>query len=631
MFGVHTRNRHTAGTGRSVAIHELLLNPRAHHTMNQPGKGDPGLRRDMARSHLRAEHRLSGPSGSVCGMSTDAPVSSRLLQRRVGELSGNFLVPDYQRGYRWGESEINHLLEDVKDSVGYDYYLQPLVVKRIDEGQWELVDGQQRLTTLYLIFQFIEVNHLPRARAPYTLEYATRPDSANYLRTLDPATAQENIDFFHIFSAYQIITRWFDAQLDGLQAAIDFYTAASKNLYVIWYEAEHDVDAKELFRRLNVGRIPLTDAELVKALLLARVRVNFPDGGRAHEVAAQWDVIERSLRRPEVWAFISGQDKREATHIRLLLDALADRIARPPRGRRPSFHTFETLRPLLEADADNVWNTIQDLYSLLIGWYENRTSFHLVGYLVAIDESFTSISDMAEGLTHTAFQAALVERIRTRLKLTADGVRELTYPSPRCTQVLLLMNVEATHPDQRYSFDRYAAAGWSLEHIHAQNAEALTQAEQWRAWLKDHLAVIKNLELLDPMESSILTGEVHDALSAKNLTATTFRALEARVASLFASNDLAEEIHSITNLALLGTRDNSALNNSVFAVKREMILDLDRQGAYIPPCTRNVFLKYYTPLGGQQLHLWGPSDRKYYLEELLRLVGPYLLDSKDSE
>ena len=74
-----------------------------------------------------------------------------------------------------------------------------------------------------------------------------------------------------------------------------------------------------MFTRLNVGRIPLTDAELVKALLLTRAS----ELKREREIAAQWDTIERDLRVPELWAFVTGRPSQEATHITLLLDTLA--------------------------------------------------------------------------------------------------------------------------------------------------------------------------------------------------------------------------------------------------------------------------------------------------------------------
>lgn len=238
-------------------------------------------------------------------MTNDGLKDATLATRLVGELEGHFCVPGYQRGYRWGEPEVRRLLDDVQVSGIEPYFLQPIVVKSQDDGKWELIDGQQRLTTLFLILQYIQ-KHLPAAQPRYTLEYQTRPDSAAYLSELNPDQQQNNIDFFHIFKALQCIRTWFERQDNPLQAAIDFYTATSKSLQVIWYEAPQHIDSKELFRRLNVGRIPLTDAELVKALVLARVRGAGGESDRAHQVAAQWDVIERDLRDPELWAFVTG-------------------------------------------------------------------------------------------------------------------------------------------------------------------------------------------------------------------------------------------------------------------------------------------------------------------------------------
>jgi hypothetical protein len=85
-----------------------------------------------------------------------------------------------------------------------------------------------------------------------------------------------------------------------------------------------------------------------------------------------------------------------------------------------------------------------------------------------------------------------------------------------------------------------------------------------------------------------------------------------------------DSMNSIFNLALLSSGDNSALSNSVFEVKRREIIKRDLEGAFIPVCTRNVFLKYYTPAEGQQIHFWGAKDRDGYRQAMLELVGNYL-------
>lgn len=556
------------------------------------------------------------------------------LQRRfVGDLDGHFFVPGYQRGYRWGKHEVGRLLDDIQQSGNEPYYLQPIVVKRLADGRWELVDGQQRLTTLFLILQYIRLNALPTAHPRYLLEYETRPDSQAYLSELNPDDHTRNIDFFHIYKAYVCIREWFERQGNELQAAIDFYTAMSKSVQVIWYEAPAQMDSKELFRRLNVGRIPLTDAELVKALLLARVRDTPGQTDQAHEVAAQWDVIERDLRAPEVWAFVTKKAHGEATHIRLILDTLADAISRPPvRGSRPLFHTFETLRPRIEKSARSVWNDVQDMHSLLLGWYEDRDLYHRIGFLVAMGEPFENVVNLAQGRARSELEVLLTTRIRARLARTAEQIRELTYPSEKCTEVLLLMNVESirrrTGSSERYSFQAHASGAWSLEHIHAQNAEPLRRAEQWTEWLRLHREALSAVPTDNEAERDMLLADIDGALAASPLPENTFRELEERVVrSLSVDGETEDEVHSISNLALLASGDNSALSNSVFEVKRQEIIRRDKAGAYIPVCTRDAFLKYYTDAHAQQTHFWGTKDREGYLVEMLRLLDPYLTAS----
>ena len=76
-------------------------------------------------------------------------------------------------GYRWGRHEVDCLLDDIEASGTQNYYLAPVVVKRMDDGRWELIDGQQRLTTLFLILRYVQ-GHLPSAKLRYHLEYQTR-------------------------------------------------------------------------------------------------------------------------------------------------------------------------------------------------------------------------------------------------------------------------------------------------------------------------------------------------------------------------------------------------------------------------------------------------------------------------
>lgn len=382
----------------------------------------------------------------------------------VGDITGDFFIPDYQRGYRWGSLEVTTLLQDIDDAKGNAYYLQPIVLKAMSDGRWELIDGQQRLTTLYLILRYVREEILPTAPVTYSLEYETRPGSGDYLDQIDLDRRNDNIDFFHIAEAYDAITAWFEAHGHRkVKVALSLYSALADSVKVIRYQAADDVDSATLFTRLNVGRIPLTDAELVKALLLSNGK---GDARRVQEIAAHWDLIERDLRRPDLWAFITGSSVGSATRIDLLLDS----IVGGPTGRdRPRFHTFEQLRiEVVESGVLTVWDTIADHHDLISAWFDDRDLFHKVGYLIATGTTLPELISLANGETRSRFDALLDDRIRQRLNLSADTLRDLTYHSTstsgrRADYALLLMNVE-TIRQNRHSSERYSFVATPLEH-----------------------------------------------------------------------------------------------------------------------------------------------------------------------
>ena len=339
-----------------------------------------------------------------------------------------------------------------------------------------------------------------------------------------------------MFRAYQCIEEWF-AKFEHrtTHEATRLYGYLFDHVKVLWYEAPDDADSTDLFTRLNVGRIPLTDAELVKALLLSRGQAGEGQTDRALEMAAHWDGIERDLRVPEVWSFVTGEAKEEATHISLLLDTLVG----GPRGReRPLFQTFESLRDRIEEYPQGFWRDVVDLHSLVLGWYEDRALFHKVGYLIAVGRTFEELVELSKDKGRSAFEAALDDRIRTHLSLTGDEVADLTYTTRRTSDVLLLMNVETIRAMQdsseRYSFRANAAGSWSLEHIHAQNAEPLTTVEQWRTWLEYHRNALADLPDLDEERRASLLGRIEVVLST-GVTQQSFSATEKELTPVFSA------------------------------------------------------------------------------------------------
>lgn len=589
----------------------------------------------------------------------DVRDSATLSLRSVGRLEGRFWVRSYQRGYRWGTDEVGKLLDDIAESLqeyeshrsSGNYCLQPVVVRVLEDGRYELIDGQQRLTTLYLVFRCVQELCLPKAAPPFSLDYETRPLSAEYLTTLAARGKDDNIDFAHMYAAYQHIRSWLEERPDQQSYISTFYRHVCKFVHVIWFEAPASVESTTLFSRLNVGRIPLTNAELIKAKLLARqgvlagrmVAVD-PDAWRRRqlEIAGQWDALERALHEPEYWSFLTNVPEREyPCRIDLIFDLMAGRAA----VRRGPFDTFEHFQARLEKErVEDVWQSVMKLCALLREWYGRRDLYHWVGFLVATGKDdvrdaggvLVSLVEAALPLTKSAFRDLLQRRIANGLDASVEAICDWTYESDaqRISKLLLLFNVESVRllkTGERYPFaehkvDRTSGARgpgkrrWSLEHIHAQNAQDLRRAEQQRTWLLAHRDALGALD--DTVQADSLRDAIDNVLA--HLDGTSFQDIAPRVLAAFTVQDGTQHMHGVANLALLDGSQNSALNNAAFEVKRRRVIEFDRAGAYIPLGTRRVFLKYYTHSESQQLHFWGPQDREAYLAEIKKVVGPYL-------
>ena len=561
-------------------------------------------------------------------------------------IQGHFYIPSYQRGYRWEHEDVNRLLNDISNSNGSMYSLQPIVVMPWNKGEskdlpkWELIDGQQRLTTLWLIFNYMKTGGWKRTGAAYSLEYETRKDSAAYLADLSIDGSRTNIDFFHLYQANQAIGEWFD-KADNDQAKerligkIHGYLCDS--VRVIWYEAPANIDATALFTRLNVGRIALTNAELIKAALLSVMRKQTID--KTKEVAAQWDGIERDLQHSEIWAFVAGMtnvesDEKYPTRISLLLDTLADENKAPRAGKRPRYYTYDTLSADINNNSEVFWQEVVALHAKILGWFEQPNIYNKIGFLVACGDHFGAIVKLSRGKKKSEFEALLKQNIKNNLDVKVDDLYEnLCYDDPRkgyptLLKLLLLLNVETT-TNHRFPFDKHANENWSLEHIHAQNAQDLTKAEQWKTWLETHRKALNVVEANDNYsEIKKLIAEVSTAIEEVNSPrfGERFKDISSRVEKILRpEGDVDKPDHTLANMALLTSAHNSSLNNSVFEVKRQMILALDRKDEYVPVCTRNVFLKYYAEADIRNPHYWGEADKKSYLAEIQTRLADYLI------
>ena len=560
-----------------------------------------------------------------------------LETKLVGDISGEFYVPSYQRGYRWGTEEVKRLLNDVLQNGDKNYCLQPIVVRRREDDSFELIDGQQRLTTIYLIYKYLQTI-LPGicAGPDFSLIYETRDKSAEFLKDIDLDLREDNIDFWFISNAYEVIEKWFLEDPKHTRG-IHMFQYLAEEVKVIWYEVGEEEDAISLFTRLNIGRIALTSAELVKAMFLSRDSDEYKDLSaeererKQNEISLQWDNMEKELHNESLWYFLTNKTgKKYQTRIDLVLDLIA---GKKPDNREAYYTFFELDRMRENSSLDNLWSKISQTFLILKDWFEDHELYHKIGYLVASDSmKLAEIYDLSEGKTKDDFRSSLDDLIKKSVKIDGD-YSGLSYENKQdyesISRLLLLFNVESVRqngeqtqwfPFDKYKFDIDSNKSWSLEHIHAQRSEGLTKQEDWKEWLRLHIPSIRNVST----ESDDLVTAMEEAIDKKALRGEEFKELQDKVLDELSVEKNTDYLHTISNLALLNTSDNAALNNSTFDVKRDEIIKRDKRGEFIPFCTRMVFLKYYTPSEGNQLHFWGPADRNAYVKHMNVILKNYL-------
>lgn len=177
-------------------------------------------------------------------------------------------------------------------------------------ASWELVGGQQRLTTIHLLLGCLSEVAQLLGKVPFHLRYETREDSVEYLAAPDSTRALMNVDYYHIFQAHEAIVAWFSSR-DGsarrnLLKCLTQPNECGANVRVIWYELGEAEEPRAVFIRLNVGRIPLTSAELIRALFLRGDGATDEEMHRRHRIAQDWDLVEKHLHDSEYWFFLQS-------------------------------------------------------------------------------------------------------------------------------------------------------------------------------------------------------------------------------------------------------------------------------------------------------------------------------------
>ena len=629
----------------------------------------------------------------------------------------NFFIPDYQRGYRWGEIQIRQMLEDIycfiydKNAAGSFYCLQPVVVKKMtpdevaanklesafDNNTWyEVIDGQQRLTTIRIILALeSRIDRFNKMR--FNMYYQTRPElgklfdklgiyeeNERFIVKFDNDNDQCNdIDSWHIHNAANKILDWFQNGSGYFKPSIQefkggFYENFSntkekdKSVQVIWYELCDKSDPYEMFKRLNDKSISLNNAELIRGMFLSDSAVykgeelllsQFDEDVRPivekrelarkqSHIIEEWDIIEKQLWDDKFWSFIKKEKNSDEYSCRI--EYIFDLISKKTSNQKDSLYTYLEFDGMLKSgavkDLWDLWLKVETYFSLLIAWYNDRYYYHKIGFLTTELGSSVLIEMLSEStnVSKKEFKKTIEGRINSAIhdkKKPGRKILDYTYKDDynMLKRVLFLYNVETTYKQglEFFPFERYKDYEWTLEHIHAQNSERIDHSikDKWVEWFDENKKVLERLSSRLPNDEnlklliSFFNNEYNRLINYKdkytfNDVTKVFDLVLKYFNDLSAQEGTPTVMHGISNMALLSGSTNASIGNSVFEVKRQMIMDDDARGNYIPLCTRKVFLKYYNKndknFTVQQNFYWSDKDRKHYLEDIKEVLKPYI-------
>lgn len=577
-------------------------------------------------------------------------------------LKSNFFIPSYQRGYRWTEQQVTDLLNDVWEFINKPnkkddewYCLQPVVVIKSDDdtknknnlnGDWyDVIDGQQRLTTTFLILKNLE-RFVESERKNFKIQYETRKGSEDFLTEIESKSeddSEKNIDYFHIYNAYTTIKTWFQKKANEGQTSISskFITPFLEKVKIIWYETT-DSDSIDIFTRLNSGKIPLTNAELIKALFLNSSNfVNSDEvklGLIQREIASEWDRIEYALQDDSFWYFINKNESTLATRIEFIFNLMYE-VAKAEdkeieerkrliiktkdeidkrRKTHPTliekfgsdeYSTFrffaEKFKTKEENEISDNWHEIKRFFQTLEEWYNDRELNHKVGYLITIGKDIKDILNEKKEKSKTEFLSWINEHIKSKFENV--NLEEVEYKGPFVREILLLHNIQTMlnkeNETNRFPFDRYKKESWDVEHIHAIATKVKVKKENQAEWL------INNFIKTDNHHNEDLNNQIEFIKSGNTIDENEFENIIDYV--------LGEEDNSLQNLCLLDRRTNRSYKNDSFKEKRKKIIEREIEGTFIPICTKNVFMKYYSN-DVKDIEVWNEIDRKSYIRNIYR-------------
>jgi uncharacterized protein with ParB-like and HNH nuclease domain len=538
-----------------------------------------------------------------------------------------FNIPHYQRGYKWESKNINKLLEDIdnfKVSDNKFYCLQNITIVG-KENYFNVIDGQQRLTTLTILLSYLNSKQLVFNKVRFP-ENSIRKQTNKFINEI---IANEKVDFpdnswdyfseknpdydhqdiYHIYQVYEAIDIWFTSKKseDKLFEKSEFTTKLLKSVKVIINKIEGNASEEKIFGNLNSKRIPLDGADLVRAVLITRVaneegkkesdiknivRVN----ERRVKIGWELDQINNWWTKNEIKNYFSKLVSIESEEIGVG-NKLFDELKYPINHLYLLFAEKKGKKKLtLELiekhnnDALGLYKELIKLHNTFQDWYQDREIYHYLGFLFnhkpKKEFNFLSVWELWEASVNRAeFIDSLKKLILKRLSIDGelinfedDKVNWYQDKPEYLVRALVLMDIIHSLKVNQNFLPYYAFTKQSndIEHIFPQKPKEVEKQKEYIEFLN---------KSIDAQTDKFDVSKFDTKISNEKYIVAVNEFIKKQTESF--------KINSIGNLVLLYFRLNRSISNSNYSDKRARIISHFNDGNFIQPHTFNVFVRNF--------------------------------------
>lgn len=533
-------------------------------------------------------------------------------------------IPVYQRGYKWKPEQVAKLLEDINNFIPEDnkfYCLQNItLVPSKTANVFNVVDGQQRLTTLVIILSYLNQKEIAKGKVRFP-ENSIRQETNKFINEIISENADELLsidwdnfikkypafdhqDIFYLFSAHKAVDDWF---VNNKVEKVDFTKKLLNHVRLIANSISDDSKEEKIFGNLNSKRIPLDGSDLVRAILITRVAY---EENRKTETTK--DIVRINERRVRIgWELDEINNWWSKTDVRSyfkrFISIKSDDVSDGNKLFKDDKYPINFLLLLfaeikgeakltlefIEKNNNNaleLYKEIIKLHSTLKDWFVDREIYHYLGFLFTQFKNVTKFKDVwnwwsTETANRNDFKKLLKQKIKDLVfsdantaTLNDDNINWYEDEQNSLIKILVLLDIYwSTKSNHIFlppsAFEKY---GHDIEHIFPQNPKEIKDKKAYLKFLIENGIAREDKKLIAEFDTM---ADDPDFLKRVN------DYIQKYVGEI--------KTNSIGNLVLLDASKNRSIGNNPYALKRAALIDDINRGAYMRPHTLKVFVRYF--------------------------------------